>query len=72
MTKKTVLIPLVSLAAIGVAALLTIGPPTAPAPECVQMKVEKRIDPPELPRRFSRPPPVPPTPAPRPEPTIAL
>jgi hypothetical protein len=64
---KTILIPLASLAAITTAALLTIGPPTAPAPECVQMKVEveKPIDVPEPPRRFARPP-APPMPVPMP------
>jgi hypothetical protein len=66
MNKKTVLIPLVSLAAIGAAALLTIGPPTAPEPECVQLKVEvEKPIVPEPPRRFARPP-APPMPAPRP------
>jgi hypothetical protein len=65
MNTKTVLIPLASLAAITTAALLTIGPPTAPAPDCVQMQVETPIDVPEPPRRFARPPALP-MPAPRP------
>jgi hypothetical protein len=69
--KKTVMIPLASLAAIGAAALLTIGPPKAPAPECVQIKVEPMVEPMvETPRRFARPP-SPPPPAPRPGPAIS-
>jgi hypothetical protein len=70
MNKKTVLIPLASLAAIGTAALLTIGPPKAPAPECVQVKDE--LVPVEVipSRRFARPP-APPMPDPRPMPAIA-
>jgi hypothetical protein len=65
MNTKTLLIPLVSFAAIGTAALLTIGPPTAPACVQVQVEVEKPFDAPEPPRRFARPP-APPLPAPRP------
>jgi hypothetical protein len=65
MNKKTVLISLGSLAAIGAAALLTIGPPKAPAPECVQMKAETPADGAEPLRRFARPP-APPMPVPPP------
>jgi hypothetical protein len=68
MNTKTILIPLVSLAAIGTAALLTIGPPTAPAPTCVRVDIDKPVD---ALRQFARPP-APRTPAPRPEPTVAL
>jgi hypothetical protein len=74
MNTKTVLIPLASLAAIGAAALLTIGSPSAP--ECVQTKAaetpfempeQARPDPEARPvrNRFARPP-APPMPAPRP------
>jgi hypothetical protein len=66
--KKTVLIPLASLAVLGTAALLTIGPPST-TPECERMKSVEVVRPiePEPPRRFARPP-APPLPAPRPHP----